>query len=113
MDYNNISMEGDNMMRFVLQKVGAKPLVVLGLNPSTADDSTPDNTIRRIMHLAEHNGFDSFVMFNVYPLRATKPKDLPYDIDYDIHNRNLECIRLTMNKMAQLTGKGENTLSLE
>lgn len=99
MDYNNISMEGDNMMRFVLQKAGAKPLVVLGLNPSTADYNTPDNTIRRIMQLAEHNGFDSFAMFNVYPLRATKPKDLPHDIDYDSHNRNLECIRLTMNKM--------------
>lgn len=48
MDYNNISMNGDKMLRFVLQKSGIKPLFVLGLNLSTADDSTPDNTIRRI-----------------------------------------------------------------
>lgn len=101
MEYTNISMSGDSTNRFVLQKEGANPLIVVGLNPSTADNTTPDNTIRRIMSMAEYNGFDSFVMLNIYPRRATKPKDLPKMIDFNIHNENLEYIRLIMNKMQE------------
>lgn len=64
-------MIGDDKVRYVLKKQGHNPLFVLGVNPSTADDVKSDHTITRVCGFAERMGFDSFIMINVYPLRAT------------------------------------------
>ena len=45
----------DNSLRFVLGTKGLKPLIVLGLNPSTADDCKPDLTISKIIGFANRN----------------------------------------------------------
>lgn len=62
--------------RYLLEKKGKKELIVLGLNPSTADSVEPDRTMRRVMHYAEQENFDGFAMINLYPQRATKPENL-------------------------------------
>ena len=54
----------DNKSRFTLGTTGKNPLCVIGLNPSTADETTPDLTIKKVMIFAEQSGFDSFIMFN-------------------------------------------------
>lgn len=46
------------------------------LNPSTADDTVDDPTIRRCIGFARSLGFDGLRVFNLYAFRATKPADL-------------------------------------
>ena len=52
------------------------PLVVCGLNPSTADATTPDPTCVRWLGMARRWGYSALTIVNLYPLRATSPKDL-------------------------------------
>jgi hypothetical protein len=52
------------------------PLVVIGLNPSTADETTDDPTIRRCMGYAGAWGHGGLVMLNLFAFRATDPRDL-------------------------------------
>lgn len=66
----------DNSARFILGIIGANPLVCFGINPSTAEPNNLDPTVNYVRRLAESNGYDSFVMLNVYPQRATNPNDL-------------------------------------
>ena len=77
MNYNVDIYETDdkNLYRFALGILSNKILFVLGLNPSTADNKDPDQTIKKIMGFAEKNAYDSFVMFNLYPQRATNPNE--------------------------------------
>lgn len=52
------------------------PLVVCGLNPSTANTDKPDPTCVRWLAMAQRWGFSALTVVNCYPLRATSPKDL-------------------------------------
>jgi len=87
----------DNSCRFALGTEGTKPLIVIGINPSTADDKNPDKTINRVMGFAEGNGFDSFIMLNLYPQRTPYPSDLHSNLDLGIHNQNLKTISGSLN----------------
>lgn len=80
---------GNNKTRYALIQEGQKTIFVIGLNPSTANESSPDPTMQFTMRIAEYNGYDGFIMLNLYPLRATKPKDLPKDCDIELHKQNL------------------------
>lgn len=51
-------------------------LTVIGLNPSTADETTDDPTIRRCVRFARDWGFDRLKMVNLFAYRATDPNDL-------------------------------------
>lgn len=87
-------MIGDrDTFRCILASRGTKPLVVIGVNPSTANEDHPDPTIRRIMGFSERNGFDSFVMLNLYPQRATNFGKVHHTRDEQLHQRNLDEIR--------------------
>lgn len=55
---------------------GVEPLVVIGLNPSTADETTDDQTIRRCIGYAQSWGCGGLMMMNAYALRSTDPKGL-------------------------------------
>jgi hypothetical protein len=48
-------------------------LVVIGLNPSTADAMQDDPTIRRCVGFAKRDRCGGLVMLNLYALRSTKP----------------------------------------
>ena len=62
--------------RYILGTRGQKPLICIGINPSTARPGDLDPTLKSVERLANANGFDSWIMFNVYPQRATDPNDL-------------------------------------
>lgn len=51
-------------------------LNIIGLNPSTADATRNDPTIRRCIGFAIDNGFGSLYVTNLFAFRATKPIDL-------------------------------------
>ena len=48
----------------------------IGLNPSTADELTLDNTLNRCRSFALSWGFEGFIMLNVNPLVSTDPKGM-------------------------------------
>lgn len=52
------------------------PLVFIGLNPSTADETQNDNTIRRCIDFAERERCGGMVMLNLFAFCSTKPKGL-------------------------------------
>ena len=62
--------------RYILGTKGTKPLICIGVNPSTAEPDHLDPTLQSVQRIAHHNGFDSFIMLNVYAQRATSPKDM-------------------------------------
>ncbi|CAN5229850.1 DUF1643 domain-containing protein [soil metagenome] len=78
----------DNSSRFVLGTVGVRPLVCVGLNPSTALPNDLDRTLARVQAVATLNGYDSFLMLNVYPLRSTDPGKLPMTVDPQLLESN-------------------------
>ncbi|WP_162893269.1 DUF1643 domain-containing protein [Microbacterium halotolerans] len=83
----------DDTARFVLGTVGENPLICVGVNPSTAKPGEPDRTVTRVANFAATNGYDSWIMLNVYPLRATNPDDLPRVADKQLMAANVDRIR--------------------
>ncbi|MDR9389163.1 MAG: DUF1643 domain-containing protein [Wenzhouxiangella sp.] len=65
--------------RYSLQREWApaqKKVVLIGLNPSTADATANDPTIRRCIDFARRWGFGGLVMLNLFAYRATDPEQL-------------------------------------
>ncbi len=62
--------------RYILGTRGQKPLICVGINPSTAAPDALDPTLQSAQRIALNNGYDSFLMFNVYAQRATRPDDM-------------------------------------
>lgn len=54
----------------------AKYVQFIGLNPSTADETKDDPTIRRCMAFAKSWGFGAMCMTNLFAYRATDPKKM-------------------------------------
>ena len=62
--------------RYALSRVWAadKPYALfIGLNPSTADETLDDPTIRRCIDFAKRWGYGGLVMANLFAYRATDP----------------------------------------
>lgn len=97
MEYKIDIYNGDENNRFVLGNKGKNTLFVIGLNPSTADNKTPDRTIRKVMGIAEGHKCDSFVMLNLYPQRATNPDNLHEKLDEQLFAQNLQEIKNTLS----------------
>lgn len=51
-------------------------VMFIGLNPSTADETKDDPTIRRCIEFAKYWGFGEIYMLNIFAFRTTNPKDL-------------------------------------
>lgn len=52
---------------------GRGRIVWVMLNPSIADASIDDQTIRRCVHYSRRDGFDDLVVVNLYAYRSSKP----------------------------------------
>lgn len=82
----------NNTVRYILGKRGKKPLICFGINPSTAEPCELDNTPKSVERLSKNNGYDSWIMLNIYPQRATNPNDIHINFDSEIHTNNLKFI---------------------
>lgn len=90
---------GDNDNRFALYQIaGKRKLYIIGLNPSTANKDHGDPTMKKVLGFVRHNGFDGYVMLNVYPQRATNPDDLHLTCDVTLHQKNLTVIKDLLSK---------------
>ena len=76
--------------RYILGTRGDKPLICIGVNPSTAAPDNLDNTLKSVERIAHANGYDSFIMFNVYAQRATNPDDMEQDCNVLLHKENMK-----------------------
>ena len=79
--------------RYILGTVGNNPLITIGINPSTAEPEKMDNTMKSVERIAMGNGFDSFIMFNVYAQRATDPNQMSKEINPILHKENMEAFQ--------------------
>ena len=86
--------------RYILGTRGENPLICIGVNPSTAEPGNLDNTLRSVERIAAGNGFDSFIMFNVYAQRATRPDDLDRECDPRLHRANMDAFRHVLTRSA-------------
>lgn len=74
----------------------SKPLVMfIGLNPSTASESSDDPTIRRVKSIAKNLGFGGVYMMNCFPLVSTDPSVLEsfYDAGSIHDTKDIENMR--------------------
>ena len=83
--------------RYILGTRGENPLICIGINPSTAQPGDLDNTLKSVERIALGNGFDSFIMFNVYAQRATDPDAMEKNCNDQLHRENLEAFRYVLS----------------
>ena len=83
--------------RYILGTRGKNPLICIGINPSTAQPGDLDNTLKSVQRIAHGNGFDSFIMFNVYAQRATDPDAMEKTCNQQLHKENLEAFRYVLS----------------
>ena len=83
--------------RYILGTRGKNPLICIGINPSTARPGDLDNTLKSVERIALGNGFDSFIMFNVYAQRATDPDAMEQLCNPALHRENMEAFRYVLS----------------
>ena len=83
--------------RYILGTRGEKPLICVGINPSTAEPNDLDNTLKSVERIAHFNGYDSFIMFNVYAQRATDPNDIESERNQYLHEQNMAAFEYALS----------------
>ena len=83
--------------RYILGTRGKNPLICIGINPSTAQPDRLDNTLKSVERIALGNGFDSFIMFNVYAQRATDPDAMEKACNPVLHEQNMQAFRYVLS----------------
>lgn len=78
---NGATLSTDRKYRYHLwrslhTKTGAGNVTFIMLNPSTADETMNDPTIRKCLSFARAWGYKSMDVVNLFALRATNPKEL-------------------------------------
>ncbi len=83
--------------RYILGTRGENPLICIGINPSTAKPDCLDNTLKSVERTALFNGYDSFIMFNVYAQRATDPSTMDISFNEKLHIENMKAFRYVLS----------------
>lgn len=96
------SLSACELYRYALWRIWVgsrhKPLAVfIMLNPSTADGSVDDPTIRRCMAFARRLGCRGLIVINLFAFRATRPEDCERARD-PVGPENDVCTRLVLLK---------------
>ena len=86
--------------RYILGTRGKNPLICIGINPSTAVPDRLDNTLKSAERIALFNGYDSFIMFNVYAQRATLPADMEKELNPRLHAENMKAFSWILSQFA-------------
>jgi len=82
--------------RYILGTKGERPLIAIGINPSTAAPNALDNTLKSVERIAHANGYDSFIMFNVYAERATDPDHMEREFNLRLHEENMKAFEYVL-----------------
>lgn len=84
--------------RYLLGYRGKKSLICIGVNPSTARPDALDNTLKSVDRIAQANGFDGWIMCNVYAQRATRPSDMDRACNAALHAENLKAFAYALSQ---------------
>ena len=87
--------------RYILGTRGLNPLICIGVNPSTAQPGNLDNTLKSVSRIARGNGYDSWIMFNVYAQRATRPEDMDKTLNEQLHEANMAAFRYILSHVGE------------
>lgn len=87
--------------RYILGTRGGNPLICIGINPSTAEPDNLDNTLKSVSRIAQGNDFDSWIMFNVYAQRATRPDDMDISKNQGLHRENMRAFEYILANAAE------------
>ena len=101
--YISVSSD-DDKLRYILGKEGKNILLVVGLNPSSANEKKLDPTTRIIEKIAHNHGYDGWLIVNLYPMRCAKPSNLPKRRNLDVYSRNLQFIEEYLENNQQSIG---------
>lgn len=83
--------------RYILGTKGSNPLICIGINPSTAKPDALDPTLKSVERIALNNGYDSFIMFNVYSQRATNPDLMEKELNGILHQENMRAFEYILS----------------
>jgi hypothetical protein len=84
----DISADGRYRYRLMRRWGAGKTMLFVMLNPSTADATEDDPTIRRCLGFARREGCEALEVVNLFAYRATDPKDLTRCSDHPIGPAN-------------------------
>ena len=88
----------DDSHRYVLGVLGKRPLFTFGVNPHLASKCRSDRTVSLVRSVASKNGYDGFVMFNIYPVRSKTVAELPRKPDLAAIRENETAIHRVLNE---------------
>ncbi len=86
--------------RYILGTRGEDPLICIGVNPSTAAPDELDNTLKSVARIAAGNRYDSWIMFNVYAQRATRPDDMDAVMNERLHKENMRAFEYILRTVS-------------
>ena len=89
------------LSRYTLGEIGERPLICVGVNPSTAVPDNLDPTVASVARYSKTMGYDGWIMLNLYPQRATNPDKMHKRFKKDIHLKNLHFIDEWLTKHPQ------------
>ena len=87
--------------RYILGTRGDNPLICIGINPSTAEPDNLDNTLKSVARISAANGYESWIMFNVYAQRATDPDDMDRVFNKALHEENMKAFEYILSHTAE------------
>lgn len=90
----------NNRVRYTLGEMQGRTLFTFGVNPSKASPEKLDATVSNVRSFSKILGFDSFLMLNLYPQRATDPNDMHKRLNREIHQKNIQWIEHYIPKKA-------------
>lgn len=86
----------DRKYRYALWRIWDRslPLVMfIGLNPSTANETDSDPTIKSVCRIAKNNGYGGVYMMNCFPYVSTDPGKLKDGLTLETNTNNLENLK--------------------
>lgn len=87
---------------------GAEYVLIIGLNPSAADETIDDPTIRRCIGFVRSWGYGALCMVNLFAFRATNPKDMMAADDPIGQDNDLFLLNLSKNAAIVVAAWGVN-----
>ena len=87
--------------RYILGVRGRNPLICIGINPSTARPDNLDNTLKSVERIAGFNGYEGWMMFNVYAQRATDPDDMDRNLNSFLHGENMKAFEYILSHVEE------------
>lgn len=78
-EHGDAYFSADKLYRYHLARTWDKQkprMMFIGLNPSTADHTKLDPTLRRVVGFADREGCGGIMMANLFAFRATRPGDM-------------------------------------